>query len=113
MEKTDKLLNDLYKYPVSFRNIQKKLKGVVLDDEMFIDDEDMMNFIYYRFNGFVRREVNNDVTWEIDVIVTSQEDSEKVYDIRNSNQNLIKKKLFILLMGVSNLDKVMMKINQF
>ena len=112
MGNTDKLFNDLYKYQVSFRNIEEKIIGVVLDDYMFIDEEDVMHFIYYRFNGFIRKEIGGSVEWEIDTTTTSQADVNKTYYMKSDNQRLLKERVYILLIEMSDLPKVMKIINQ-
>lgn len=109
MKKFDKLLNDLSKYPTSFKNIQNKLQGVHLSDDIVFESDDVITLINYKFNEFIKYNNGTSTLWIIDVSLENGEGEKLEYTVRN--QKLLKERAYELLTKVSDINKVFEKIN--
>lgn len=70
------------------------------------ETNNLMYMVDYRFNGFIKLKT----TWKIGVNIDCPDIDRKI-QYKGKNQKLIKERVYILMMKISNLDEVFRKIN--
>jgi hypothetical protein len=109
MKKLNKLLNDLSKHPTSFKNIEDKLQGVHLSDDMVVNSDETMILIDYKFKGFIVNQNGKSPYWTIDVDIKNQDG--EILNYKVNNQKLLKERVYELLIKISDVGGVLKKIN--
>ena len=88
MKKLNKLLNEISKHPISFKNMEMQLNGVHLSEDMIVDSDETMILIDYKFNKFIMREN----VWEVDVDLKNQQG--EILECKSNNQEILQERIY-------------------